>query len=351
MRVNTIVTLGASAAFGLLSIFLARGWINDAVQSEFSETARAPLPVQSARAPSVATRQVLVADLDFSFGDTLTAQDLRLVDMPEALVPEGSFSDFEHLLGDNTQRTVALSRMTVNEPILDYKISGPGGRGSLSSVISEGMRATSIRVDEVAGVGGFVLPGDYVDVLVTREVGDGGRDSRKYVTDTLIQNLKVLGTDQNANTETSGATVVRTVTLETTPQQAQRLTLGMNVGTLSLTLRRIAAMEIAPIASLSEQALISGRAKPRRTYGTVKTTPKPAAVNPVAQVTIIRPTGRDEVSVRREAAGLPVVDIFGESPALKAAPQTKAAEQTPSDTLAGGQNADSARQAVIAGDR
>ena len=351
MRANTIVTLGASAAFGLLSIFLAHRWINDAVHSEFSGQVRGPQTAETPLAPERPSKPVLVADVNFAFGDVITAQSLRLVDMPEDMIPEGSFSDFDALLGDSHQNTVALSRMTLNEPILEYKISGPGGRGSLSSIISDGMRAASIRVDAVAGVGGFVLPGDYVDVLVTREIstGSGGRSGdRKFVTDTLIQNLKVLGTDQNSDTESTGARLVNTVTVEASPEQAQKLTLGMSVGTLSLTLRRIAAKEIAPIAAVSENNLTATRRAPKRSYSANKpaVVVKPAAQNPVAQVTIIRPGGRDQVSVRSEEAGLPLTDIFqdGQDKPSDAQPELAGAQANASPSP-------SARQTTINEDR
>ena len=350
MRANTMVTLGASAAFGLLSIFLAHSWINDAVHSEFSGQIRNAQSEERPRAPLRPSKPVLVADINFAFGDVITAQSLRLVDMPEDMIPEGSFSDFDALLGDSHQQTVALSRMTLNEPILEYKISGPGGRGSLSSIISDGMRAASIRVDAVAGVGGFVLPGDYVDVLVTREIstGSGGRGGdRKFVTDTLIQNLKVLGTDQNSDTESTGARLVKTVTVEASPEQAQKLTLGMSVGTLSLTLRRIAAKDIAPIAAVSENNLTATRRAPTRSYSAKKpvVAVKPAAQNPVAQVTIIRPGGRDQVSVRSEEGGLPLTDIFQDGE-TQTNPQTGLAGAQPSVSKAA-----SDRQTRISEDR
>ncbi|MEE9346734.1 MAG: Flp pilus assembly protein CpaB [Robiginitomaculum sp.] len=297
MRINTLVTLGASATFGFLAIMLARGWIDDAVHSEFKSQPSAV----SEHAPSVMTTQVLVADLDLGFGDVLDQQALRLVDMPTDLLPLGVFTDFESLFGSDGARTVVLSKMGYNEPILDYKISGPGGRGSLSALIGEGMRAASIRVNAVAGVGGFILPGDHVDVILTRDLATGDQD-RKLSSDVLLQNVRVLGADQNADKTSSRVEVAKTVTLEVTPRQAQKLSISMDVGTLSLTLRRVGALEATPTSRIDEQQLFSNTAPKHRARTAAKAAPKPRAPAPdmTAQVTIMRSGQREAVSVRKE---------------------------------------------------
>ena len=301
MRINTLVTLGASAAFGIMSIFLARGWINDAVAAQFTGVPKAQ---NSPALPAISTVPVLVADLDLNFGDTLLAQNLRVVDMPEDIVPLGSFTNFDSLFGPDGARTVVLARMRANEAILDYKISGPGGRGSLSAVITDGMRAAAIRVNAVAGVGGFVLPGDYVDVILTRDMATGEQD-RKLTSDILLQNVKVLGADQNADTAASSVKVAQTVTLEVTPFDAQKLTLAMDLGTLSLTLRQTGEMQIDPVASLNEKNLTGpARSAPARrtTYAAKPAVRKPAQAPSAitAKVTIMRSGKSENVSVRKE---------------------------------------------------
>lgn len=301
MRINTIVTLGASAAFGVLAILLAKGWINSAIESEFASTKK---PQAEFIVPQTQTVPVLVADIDLNFGDTLTPQSLRIVNMPEDAVPMGVFSDYETMFGDGNERTVVLTRMSMNEPVIDYKISGPGGRGSLSAIITDGMRAVAIRVNAVAGVGGFVLPGDHVDVMLTRDLATGQQD-RRMSTDILLQNVRVLGADQNSNQTSSAANVVKTVTLEVTPLQAQKLTLAMDIGSLSLTLRRVGTLEIDPVASVSEKTLLTGHmaAAPRRRARTsypVASKAKPKSTSSTANVTIIRGEQRDTVSVVKE---------------------------------------------------
>ncbi len=304
MRINTIVTLGASAAFGIMSIFLARSWINDAVSARF---AGAPAAPTFKAPPSIETVSILVADMDLNFGDRLEPQHLRLVNMPQALVPVGSFTDFNSMFGDGGRPAVVLTQMRANEPILDYKISGPGGRGSLSALIKDGYRAASIRVNAVAGVSGFVLPGDHVDVILTRDLATGEQE-RRLTSDVLLQNVKVLGADQSADTTSGQVKVAGTVTLEVLPAQAQKLALATDIGSLSLTLRQNGETQIMPITSLSEKHLTSPvKAAPARgRYAASKpaaTRPYRAAVPagvPTAKVNIIRSGARESVSVRKE---------------------------------------------------
>lgn len=300
MRINTIVTLGASAAFGVMSIILARGWINDAVSAQFASAPSAPA-TQSR--PAIETMPVLVADIDLRFGDQLEPQSLRLVDMPRDMVPAGTFQDYALMFGDGSKPTVVLTQMRANEPVLDYKISGPGGRGSLSVLIKDGHRAASVRVNAVAGVSGFVLPGDHVDVILTRDIATAGQD-RTLSSDVLLQNVKVLGADQNSDTTSSEVNVVGTVTLEVTPRDAQRLALATDLGTLSLTLRQNGETVIAPVAGLTEKNLTASAVKPARNYYKRPVSAKrPVQVSkpqttPTAKVNIIRSGVAQSVSVR-----------------------------------------------------
>jgi pilus assembly protein CpaB len=137
------------------------------------------------------------------------------------------------LTGGNPR--LALAPIAANEPILPQRISGPGGRATLSGVIRTGMRAATIRVDDVMGVAGFVLPGDFVDVLVTRD--DGEDSSKKMRTDILLESVRVLAVDQTASGEKNDPVVAKAATIEVSPEQAQKLALAGQVGTLSLALR------------------------------------------------------------------------------------------------------------------
>ena len=300
MRINTLVTLGASAAFGIMAIVLARGWIEGAVKNEFSNKR---MPTETAAAPLYDTVPVLVADVPLNFGDALTRENLRLVDMPEDIVPEGGYFSFEELFSDPGQQTVVLSRMNYNEPIIGFKISGPGGRGSLSALISEGKRATAIRVTDVAGVAGFVLPGDSVDIIYTRNETSRRGGSGVLLSDVLLQNVKVLGIDQDLDKQSSSPSVVSTVTVEVTNEDAQKLHLAMDAGRLSLTLRRVGETNVESERRITSKGLVSvakRKPNPWKAPSPAKKIEPPKVIDQVANITIIRGEDRDEVNVAME---------------------------------------------------
>lgn len=297
MRLNTLVTLGASAAFGIMAVVLARGWINDAIESEFRDSRPTANEYTKKAEP---TFPVVIAANDLGFGDELTAEALRIVNYPEDAIPVGSYASLDEIFTDMSKRTVVLSQMRLNEPLMNYKISGPGGKGSLSARIAEGYRAAAIRVDDVTGVAGFIVPGDFVDVIYTHDP-QTRRNGNELIADILLQNIKVLGIDQNQNENSSSADLARTVTVEVKNEDAQRLHLALDSGKLSLTLRAAGEKVVEPVrtvkaSQLGKRPVKSARRKIRAPQVTV---PKPEGSN-IAQVTIIRGETRDEVTVVRE---------------------------------------------------
>ena len=292
MRLNTIITLGASIVFGLGGVLLARGWINSAIENEFREVATNE-PQQPV---AIETVPILVADVDLDFGDVLSRDAVRIVNYPADAVPNGSFSNIETIFESEHERIV-LSPLAFNEPILDHKIVGPNGKASLSARITSGYRAVSIRVDDVSGVAGFVVPGDVVDIIYTREpeAAANGRQTKQqasstYISDIILQNITVLGVNQNHSQATSDAIVARTVTLEVSNEDGQALNLAMKHGTLSLSLRGVG--ETVP--SLTRQMQLSDlgvKKAHRKTPHKARTSVEPVvkkAPSTVSQVTIIR---------------------------------------------------------------
>src|SRR5262249_23141268 len=130
-------------------------------------------------------------------------------------------------------RRVVLTAIEANEPVLASKITGPGQRATLSATMQDGMRAVTIRVNDVEGVAGFVLPGDHVDIALTRQIDKGVAN-----TDVVLQNTRVLAIDQTADERNDKATIAKAVTLEVDIASAQKLALAASVGTLSLMLRK-----------------------------------------------------------------------------------------------------------------
>ncbi|RJT27356.1 Flp pilus assembly protein CpaB [Mesorhizobium waimense] len=228
MRANTLIMIVLAGVFGVLAVVLANIWL-------------ASQRSAMAEANGVQRDTVVVAAVALKFGDTLTADKIREIAWPAGAVPTGAFKTTKDLLaGEGTKQ--ALQAIGANEPVLATKITGPGQRATLSAVLGEGMKAVSIRVNDVLGVAGFVFPGDRVDVLLTRTVrGDGGAD-QSFV-DVLLQSMKVLAVDQVADESKESPTVVKAVTLEASTKDAQKLTLAAGAGQLSLALRQAAASQ------------------------------------------------------------------------------------------------------------
>ena len=227
MKANTLVMLTLAVVFGVLAVFLTNVWIGG----------QQPTSAAAARDNVVAEDTVVVAAVPLSFGDTLSLDNLREIPWPAASLPAGAFKTREALLSAKDGDRQVITAIGPNEPILEWKITGPGQRATLSAVLDEGMKAVSIRVNDVLGVAGFVLPGDRVDILLTRTKD---KDGNPYV-DVLLQNVKVLAVDQSADDRKEDAIVVKSVTLEVATQDAQKLTLAAGIGQLSLALREAAS--------------------------------------------------------------------------------------------------------------
>lgn len=190
--------------------------------------------------PSEPKNTIVIAREQINFGERISPGKVDEIEWAGSILPEGSFAKVEDLIvgeEDDVAR-FAVTTMTVGEPVLASKVTDPGQRAKLSTALSPGKKAISIRVNDVLGVAGFVLPGDRVDVLLTR-----GRNNNSFV-DVLLQGVKVLAIDQIADDRKDQPSVVRTVTFEVDTAEAQKLVLGSNVGTLSLALRNVASTDV-----------------------------------------------------------------------------------------------------------
>jgi pilus assembly protein CpaB len=182
-----------------------------------------------------ATTKVAVASAPLAFGTDITPDKIRFVDYPNTSIPPGAFTNAAQLLPDGKKR-VALMAIAVNEPILPNKISAAGQGASIAALLPDGMRATTVRINDVSGVAGFIQPNDSVDVLITRQVTAAG--GNQQVTDVLLQNVHVLAIGQTAKDANGEPILARTATFAVTPIDAQKLALGQQVGDLSLVLRK-----------------------------------------------------------------------------------------------------------------
>ena len=170
-------------------------------------------------------------------------------------LPEGAFAVKDDLLSGG--RRVVLSPMKRGEAVLRSKITGPGQRASLASLLDEGRRAVTVQVDDVRGVAGFVLPGDFVDIVI---IADDGSTKRQSYSDILLEHIKVLAIDQVASEGEGQPTVAKAVTVEVTKEQAQKILLATNIGKLSLILSRPLESKPEPNRRVSEKDI--GRTTP-----------------------------------------------------------------------------------------
>jgi pilus assembly protein CpaB len=220
MPIRTIATLAVALLVGIVAVFVVRAYV------------RAPKPMAQAGAAV----PVVVAAMPIERGVTLQPGLLKVAQYPQDSVPPGAFHALAELNTAGSPR-LALSTMSPGEPVLPQKISGPGAKFHMAVSLGEGMRAVSLRSNEIVGVAGFVLPGDHVDILLTRSIGAGDRGTT--VTQVLMQSIKVLAVDQVDNEDTDKPAVARAITIEVTPQQAQQISLAQAVGSVSLSLRQM----------------------------------------------------------------------------------------------------------------
>ena len=275
MRSNHIVFL-AAIMMGGAAAFLARNW----VQAQVSASAA----IQPAG-------HIVVAVAPLGYGEPLTSSNLREMDWFANTLPEGAFSGKEELLSGG-RRTV-LSPLKAGEPVLQSKITGPGQRASLASLLAEGKRALTVRVDDVRGVAGFVLPGDFVDIVM---IADEPSNKRQSYSDILLEHVRVLAIDQVAGDAEGKPSVAKAVTVEVTKEQAQKILLATNIGKLSLILGPPIEPDVDPNRRISEGDIGRAIVQPVRAQ-VPPPPPTPAPVAPPPKVSIIRNGEAKEYSV------------------------------------------------------
>jgi len=181
---------------------------------------------------SIASNKVVVAAVDIELGSRVNPQMLTTVDWPSGSVPSGSFSDIKAL----EDRVVKVGVLR-GEAIVEGKLAPVGTQGGLSAVIATGKRAMTVRVNDVVGVAGFALPGNYVDVMVNAQQEKGRGEEALQISKTVLEKVLVLAVAQEANRDDTKPKVVSAVTLELSLEDSEKLDLARSVGTLSLVLR------------------------------------------------------------------------------------------------------------------
>jgi pilus assembly protein CpaB len=282
------------SVYRVLAAALCAGAATYLTVSTFAPRTAPPRPVAAAPVAAPApvapdTKTVIVAARPLQFNAMLTVADLAEVQWPAASVPPGAFTSREALLGAGGR--TALVAIAQSEPILASKVTGPGQRGSLSAVIGEGMKAVTIRVDDVLGVAGFVQPGDQVDVIWTRNertASASGRPSADTAYSVLLlQNVRVLAIDQIADRGPQ-AKPAKAVTVEVNAEGARQVALSANTGQLSLALLRAGARATTEFRRTGIEDL-GGQQRPAE----VRLPPPPEKAEPDGNiVTVTRGTER-----------------------------------------------------------
>ena len=246
MRTSTFVMIGFAVLFGLLAVFLAQIWLNNQADERLKS-------IDAQRKAAPPARSIVVASKPLRFGDELTSAALREMPWPENALPAGAFGKIADL---TSAKRVVLMPIDTNEAVLAAKITGPGQRATLSAMLSDGMKAVTIRVNDVEGVAGFVLPGERVDVVLTR-----AGEKNNAINDVVLQNVRVLAIDQLADQRADKPAVVKAVTLEVDPTDGQKVALAATVGTLSLLLRKAGDVVSADTRRVTTRDLMTAPAQ------------------------------------------------------------------------------------------
>jgi pilus assembly protein CpaB len=276
---RALVMIVVSVAIGVGAVVLASRWM--------------------AEQSSVATTKIVVAANDIDLGTPLAPEMLKLLDWPNGSVPQGAIKDPKTL--DSRVVKVSLQR---GEPILDSKLAPLGTKGGLSAVIGEGKRAMTVRVNDVIGVAGFALPGNYVDIMVNTEDDNvKAQGQNKNISKIVLEHMLVLAVAQEASRDETKPKVVNAVTLEVTPEEAEKLDLARSVGSLSLVLRNQMDSSLVTTAGANKTNMLQRQNEPEVVAEKPAPAAKPTVVvkNVVKKVTVYRApvqrSSKDKVEV------------------------------------------------------
>ena len=236
-----------------------------------------------AKQGTIASNKIIVAAADIELGSKINPQMLTTADWPSGSVPPGAFKDIKEV----QDRVVKVSILR-GEALQERKLAPRGTLGGLSAVIAEGKRAMTVRVNDVVGVAGFALPGNYVDVMVNAQQDKDKGEEGKQISKTVLEQVLVLAVAQETGRDDTKAKVVSAVTLELTPEDAEKLDLARSVGTLSLVLRNQVDKKTVATTGITKSELFGEKkAAPEAAPPTVRTVvlaarPRAPQVQPVA---------------------------------------------------------------------
>ena len=287
MERRNLIIVGVAIVIGLFAVYLVNAWFS-------GEEAR-----QERIAEQQQLERIAVARVDLNFGDQLTTDNVRLVNWPRQSVPPGAYRDVKKLLADGN---VAIRPIASGEPILRQRISE---RAILSANIPDDMRAVTVPVNAVTGVAGFVLPGDVVDVLLTRQIPGDGAKGDDRMTSVLLENIQVLAIDLRKSERDSQAKVGKTATLLVDQMGAQKLTLANEIGRITLALRNVENQAYGSYRTVTPRDLGGGGVylAQRREPAAQNAPQRAYAAAPASGVAVAAPPRGPTMTVYRGTAG------------------------------------------------
>jgi pilus assembly protein CpaB len=275
-RTNSLIILSLALVMGGFAAYLASNWLRSHSATVSVETE---------------TATIVVANFAIPFGTPIATDNVREISWPANAMPHGAFSHVADLTKDG--RRLVLSPFVRDEPIVASKVTGPNEHTSLSTIIQTGMRAVTVPVDDVRGVAGFISPGDFVDIVLTRNDANAGP-----VSDVILQHVKVLAIDQTSSEHQDSPKVAKLVTIEVSQEQALKVLLAVNVGKLSLILRQASELAVAPQSRVTASDLFTGETPSSVAQAAPLAPPQPES--DMRTVTVVRSTSSEHYDVPRD---------------------------------------------------
>lgn len=286
-----VIVLGGAIVFGLVAAMSVSKYLS------------------SAQAYTKNLSSVAVAKVNINPGEKIVAEQLEMVQFPRGATPDGVFESPDKLVG-----RVAVVSIAAREPVTDFKLAPVGSTGGLSAMIPEGYRAMTVKVDDVVGVNGFIMPGALVDVVVV--INPSENTQQDPISKIVLQNIKVLANGQNIDRPKSEREPesVKAVTLQVLPEQAEKLALASTEGKLQLVMRNAADQGDEQTEGINKRRLLGGeRAAPVPDAGSMKSEqPKTTAQPVVRRMARAAAPAREEKPAAQSAPAPPrqSVEVF-----------------------------------------
>ena len=253
--------------------------------------------LSSAQAYTKNLNKVAIAKVAIPIGTKIIPEQIMVVQFPKESTPDGTFDSPEKLTG-----RVAVNNIAAREPITESRLAPEGSAGGLSAVIPEGYRAMTVKVDDAAGISGFIMPGALVDVVVVIDPREGS-GMQDPISKIVLQNIKVLANGQNIDQpeDQREANSVKAVTLQVTPEQAEKLALATTEGKLQLMLRNQIDQGDQQTPGVNKRGLLTGER--------AVTAPEPGSMKSEQPKTESKPVRRMRAAVVPQPAAAPAPEV------------------------------------------